>query len=115
MSDLDSHLLDILLANLYPVELHPSELWDYLLESDNDSLRFNHRLLLKDILTRINDQQATDLLQELSNRLDRTPEIIQGHDLEDISFDLLYRALRNSGTEVDRSTLYDWLGVGAYP
>ena len=115
VSDLDRHLLDLLLADLYPGELHPSELWDYLLESDNASLSFNHRLLLKDILSRINEQQATDLLRELSNRLERTPGIILGHDLEDISFELLYRGLRHSGTDIDRSTLYDWLKVGAYP
>ena len=31
-----------------------------------------------------------------------------------MSFELLYRGLRYSGTKVDCKTLYDWLGVGAY-
>ena len=114
LSDHDGQLLDVLLTELYPAELHPSEVWDSLLEDDDASLSFNHIKMLRDILGRINDQQATDLLCELSTRMDRASELILGRQMEDISFELLYRGLRYGGTKVDRSTLYDWLGVGAY-
>ena len=114
LSDHNGYLLDVLLTELYPGELHPSEVWDNLLESDSDSLSFNHRQLLKDILSRVDEQQATDLLSELSARLSGTSEAILGRDIEDIGFEMLYRGLRYSGTNVDQCTLYDWLGVGAY-
>ena len=114
LSDTDGELLDVLLTELYPAELHPSEVWDSLLEDDDASPSFNRIKLLRDILGKITDQQATDLLRELSTRLERAPELTLGRQMEDFSFELLYRGLRYGGTKVDRSTLYDWLRVGAY-
>ena len=114
LPDLDGELLDVLLIELYPDELEPSEVWENLLPDDDTSLSFNQRRVLKDILKKINEQQATDLLGELSTRVGCTSSVFLGREMDDISFELLYRGLRYGGTRVDRSTLYDWLGVGAY-
>ena len=114
LSDQDGHLLEKLIPQLYPGELQPVEFWDGLSRITELSLDFRHRRLRRGILDKITDQQATDLLNELSTRLGRTSEDLPGRDMADFGFELLYRGLRYGGTRVPRNTLYDWLGIGAY-
>ena len=114
LADPDGDLVDALLVELYPDELHPSVVWDGLLDDNDTSLNFNRRLTLINIVQKIDDRQSTDLLRELSTRVGRTSSVILGREVEDITFELLYRGLRHRGNKVDRGTLYDWLGVGSF-
>ena len=114
LPDPDGDLVDALLIELYPDELHPSVVWNSLLDDNDASLDFNRRSTLINIVQKIDDQQSTELLRALSTRVGRTSSVILGREMEDVTFELLYRGLRHRGNKVDRGTLYDWLGVGSF-
>ena len=103
LSDPDDELLGTLLAQLYPHDLPPSEVWDYLSETRNQELFFGMYwgFLRLGLLQESSDEQVAELLDNL-----------QGRRPEHLPIQLLARGLKVHGDQLDTARLYDWLNVG---
>ena len=115
VSDPDNELLGILLSQLYPHGLPPSEVWDHLSsekgnrESSSDMyLRFWEPVLL----CKSSDEQIGELLDHLQQRFPGLQLALDVCDLNSLPFKLLARGLKAHGDQLDTERLYDWLDVG---
>ena len=109
VSDPDNELLGTLLTQLYPQNLPPSELWDYLSEKGNPEFIGRHcRFWEIGLLDKSSDDQVAELLDNLNGRL---PDLRPA--LESLPLKLLTRGLEAHGDELDTERLYDWLSVGS--
>ena len=113
LSDADNELLGTLLAQLYPQELPPSEVWDYLSEEGNPELIGRHlQFWDTELIEKSSDEQVAELLDNLHQRLPRLQPVLDVRDLDDLPLNLLARGLKAHGDQLDTECLYDWLDVG---
>ncbi len=108
ISDPDNELFGVLLIQLYPQEVPPSEVWNCLSEKGNSDWRFWDTELLK----RSSDEQVVELLDNLQQRLPHLQSALDGRSLDDLPLNLLARGLKAHGDQLDTERLYDWLDVG---
>ena len=114
VSDPGHGLLGIILDRLYPDHLPPSEVWDYLLDISSRSIVNQHRLFWDyRFLERTTDEHIVDLIESFVDKIETIVPTLRRHYLEDVSFELLERALRVAGDTIDKETLYDWLANGS--
>ena len=112
LSDTDNELLGTLLAQLYPQELPPSEVWDYLSEKGNPELIGRHlRFWDAGLIEKSSDGQVAELLDNLE-RLPRLQSALDVRHLNSLPLKLLARGLKAHGDQLDTKRLYDWLDVG---
>ena len=112
LSDTDNELLGTLLAQLYPQELPPSEVWDYLSEEGNPELIGRHlRFWDTGLIEKSSDEQVAELLDNLE-RLPRLQSALDVRHLNSLPLKLLARGLKAHGDKLDTERLYDWLDVG---
>ena len=130
VSDPDKRLLAILLNHLYPRELSPSEVWDYLSGEEDDeegewgtqnytfaarnakSIGEDIGFWLTEIIEKSSDEQVAELLDSLKKQLPRLRPVLDARLLHDPPLQLLVRGLEAHGDELDTKRLYDWLDVG---
>ena len=134
VSDPDKRLLAILLNHLYPCDLSPSEVWDYLSGEEDDeegewigewgaqdytfaarnakSVGEDIGFWLTGLLEKSSDEQVAELLDSLKERLPRLRPVLDARLLHDPPLQLLVRGLEAHGDELDTKRLYDWLDVG---
>ena len=129
VSDPGNELLGILLLELYPRQLSPSEVWDYLFsagggESESAYWQF-WECAFSDRFSGsgetgeldVEELEADELeVEELLDSLRRrTPGLRAAFDswlLNDLPLSLLACGLQMHGDRADRERLYEWLGVG---
>lgn len=134
VSDSDKELLAILLTHLYPRDLPPSEVWDYLSGEEDDeegewigergtqdytfaarnakSIGGDIGFWLTELLEKSSNEQVAELLDSLKKRLPRLRPVLDARLLHDPPLQLLVRGLEAHGDELDTKRLYDWLDVG---
>ena len=113
LSDTDNELLGTLLAELYPQELPPSEVWDYLSEEGNPELIGRHlQFWDTELIEKSSDEQVVELIDNLLLQLPRLQSVLDGRDLDDLPLKLLARGLKAHGDQLNTERLYDWLDVG---
>ena len=110
--DPDRRLQDIALSELYPHELQPSEIWDYLPEvgrpgSPMPSLGFWRRQLTEDL----SPKQVGVLIEGLIERMPNILDVIERQHLSEVPLRVLEQALQKLGDSVDTTTLYEWLST----
>lgn len=124
ISDPDNELLGMLLLELYPRELPPSEVWDYLYEpvgreSEGTywqfwqcafSDRFSGNREMEEI--DVDEIEVEELLDSLRQRIPGLRIAFDSWLLNGLPRRLLACGLQMHGDRVDRGRLYDWLGVG---
>ena len=114
LSDTDNELLGTLLAQLYPQELPPSEVWDYLSEEGNPELIGRHlRFWDTGLIEKSSDEQVAELLDNLNERLPRLQSALDVRYLNGLPLKLLARGLKVHGDQIKPGRLYDWLSVGS--
>ena len=114
LSDTDNELLGSLLAQLYPQDLPPSEVWDYLSEEGDPELIGRHwRFWETDLLHKSSDDQAAELLDSLQQRLPSLRSALESRHLSGLPLRLLAQGLKAHGDGLDTKRLYDWLSVGS--
>ena len=114
VSDPDHGLLGIILDRLYPVQVPPSEVWDYLFDISLRSIVNRYRIFWDyRFLERTTDDHIVSLIESFIDKIESIVPALRRHYLDDIPFELLERALRVGGDTIDKETLYDWLGIGA--
>ena len=111
--DPDNELLGTLLDQLYPSELSPNEIWDFLLLKGSDSPNYRYRRFWRSrLLDRVTDEQAADLIDCFASRSKVLTPALQRLYLEELPFELLHRSLKARGDGIEAKTLYDWLSIG---
>ena len=113
LSDTNNELLGTLLAQLYPHDLPPSEVWDYLSEKGNPELIGRHlRFWDTELIEKSSDEQVAELLDNLNERLPRLQSALDVRYLNSLPLKILARGLKAHGDKLDTKRLYDWLDVG---
>ncbi len=124
VSDPDNELLGTLLLELYPRELPPSEIWDYLYEpADRESEgmywqfwqfvfpdRFSEDPGVGEL--EVEELEVEELLDSLWRRIPGLQSAFDAWLLNDLPLRLLVCGLQIHGDRIGRGRLYDWLGVG---
>ena len=112
-SDPDNELLGTLLAQLYPRELPPSEVWSYLSETGNPELIGRHcRFWDTGLIEKSSDKQVAELLDNLAQRLPGLRPALDVRHLNGLPPKLLARGLEAHGDQIASGRLYDWLNLG---
>ena len=113
ISDPDNELFGVLLIQLYPQEVPPSEVWNCLSEKGNSEFFGRYwRFWATELLKRSSDEQVVELLDNLQQRLPHLQSALDGRSLDDLPLNLLARGLKAHGDQLDTERLYDWLDVG---
>ena len=113
LSDTDNQLLGTLLAQLYPRDLPPSEVWDYFTDEGNPNLTGSYTMFWAiDLLKESSDKQVTELLDHLHERFSGLQPVLDVRHLnDDLPLKLLARGLKAHGDQLDTEQLYNWLSV----
>ena len=112
LSDADNELLGTLLAQLYPQELPPSEVWDCLSEKGNTEFFGSYwRFWDTELLKKSSDEQVVELLDNLQQRLPCLESALDVRHLNKLPLKLLAHGLKAHGDQLDTEHLYDWLSV----
>ena len=108
--DPDNELLGVLLANLYPQDITPSQIWDYLGTATVSNLGGTHQQFWRRIiLERSTDEDVAQLLDYLHENLPDLRRRIDLHRLDMLPVELLVRALQTASHRQDPQRLYNWL------
>ncbi len=115
VSDPDNELLGTLLIRLYPKEVEPSQVWDYLAAGAHSELigryvRFWDHVVVK----RSADEDVAVLLDNLHRRLPSLRPALEDHFLDSLPSRLLARGLVAYGDTIDIGRLYCWLSAGSF-
>ena len=114
LPDPGRRMLGTLLKHLYPHDLRPSEIWNYLDEADKSPppLGAYSRFWRTSLLEMSSDTQVAELLDTLSVRFDALRMALESYGLCDFPVELLARGLEVMGDERNTEQLCDWLSVG---
>ncbi|MDE0158833.1 MAG: hypothetical protein OXI02_04840 [Candidatus Dadabacteria bacterium] len=119
ISDPDNELLGTLLLKLYPRQLPPSEIWDYLYEpvgreSEGTYWQFWQSAFCDRFLENpeVEELEVEELLDSLWRRISGLRTAFDTWLLNDLPLRLLLCGLQMHGDRIGRERLYDWLGVG---
>ena len=112
VSDPNDELLGTLLIQLYPQELTPSEVWDYL-SGTGDRLFFGryYRFWQTRLVGKSSDEQVVELLDDMAERLPALRSALRSHPSRYLPIRLLARGLKAHGDQIDKERLYNWLNV----
>ena len=114
VSDPNNELLGTLLAQLYPEELPPSEVWNYLSEKGNPELLGRHRVFWNTgLIKKTPTGDVAVLLDSLAERLLLLQPALDVRHLSGLPLKLLAVGLEIHGDEIKTGRLYDWLSVGS--
>ena len=111
--DSNRELLGTLLARMYPEEIPPDELWNYLLDQPTRLIGRYYMFWRCDLFDRTPEGRFPDLLETVGSRLPGLRSALHSRFLDDLPVALLARTLESVGDRTPVSRLYDWLRIGA--
>ena len=112
VSDPENEIFGTLLTQLYPYDLPPSEVWDYLSEKGNPRFFGRYwRFWDTELLDKSSDEQVAGLLDHLHERLPDLQPVLDVRYLNDFPLKLLARGLKAHGDQLNTEHLYDWLSM----
>lgn len=111
VSDPERALMGVLLSRLYPHDIAPTEVWNYI-SGTIDREHFHHGEYERFWDTELLDNSSDDQVAELIDCMPRRHPALRGLGLEDLPLKLLARGLQSHGDQLDTPRLYDWLAVG---
>ena len=113
--DPDNEMRGALLARLYPKELPPSSIWDYLTEGGDRDLLGNYWSFWEhDLLNKSSDDDLAELLDQLSECRPAVLPALESHNADFLPLRLLAEGLQVHGDGLSTPRLYNWL-TGAAP
>ena len=110
LSDSANEILGLLLAELYPLQVTPAAVWDYLDVQANPTMSRAYRIFWKRKL--INQSASDEAFQLLDNLTERLPDLqpsLAAHYMEDLPLELLAHVLEACGDLTPPATIYVWL------
>ena len=115
VSDPINQLLGTLLTQLYPRDLPPSKVWDYLSETGDPELIGRYCVFWNTKL--IQKSSSEDLVELLESLFDRLPHLRSAldarHYLSGLPLKLLAAGLEARGDAIETKRLYNWLSLGS--
>ncbi len=108
ISDEKHDLKGILLSLLYPDELRPAEIWDYLVAGPATGLGSTYQTFFASLADRSNEDQIKELLDSLCDHASKATLKLEDQRLSDIVIQLLARGLELFGDELCIPELYRW-------
>ena len=115
VSDPINQLLGTLLTQLYPQELPPPKVWDYLFETGNAKLIGRYFVFWNtELIRKSSPGHLAELLDSLADKLPRLRSALDAHDyLSGLPLKLLAAGLKARGAAIETKRLYDWLSLGS--
>ena len=101
-------LREMVLEFLYPGELQPSKVWDYLPTGPIEDYLPASPNFWMDLVTRSNEEQIKELINSLCNQAPEVIPQLARYNLADTVLKLLARGLELSGDELEFPELYRW-------
>ena len=110
LSDSGNEILGLLLTELYPLQVTPAAVWEYLAVQANPTMIGAYRIFWgRKLLTQSSNDEAFQLLSHLTERLpDLQPSLVD-HYMEDLPLELLAHVLEVCGDFTPPATIYVWL------
>ena len=115
LRDPDRQLLGTLLGRMYPAEIPPGEIWNYLLNQPDEHFGRHYRFWWFDFLEQTPEERLPDLLDALGARLPGLRPALGAAFLSDLPVRLVARTLESVGDRTPPPRLYDWLRIGVRP
>ena len=113
IADPDDELMGVLLTELYPRDITPAAVWDYLhAEGRPEFIGAYLQFWDRDLMEVSSSTDAVELLDELHGRLPGLRPALVGRLLERLPVELLANVLEAQGDSASPARLYDWLSVG---
>ncbi|MDP1651816.1 MAG: hypothetical protein Q8L56_03740 [Rhodocyclaceae bacterium] len=113
VADDDDRILGLLLQELYPEHIPPTEVFDYLRSQKQAHLLASYHGFWGHGLSEATPDDALPTLLDRLSRDDRKPkEVLDEFQIARMAGGLLARALETHGDAIDNDRLYDWLGAG---
>ena len=109
--DADRELLGTLLSRMYPEDIPPEEVWNYLLDQPDDLIGRYSRFW-DDLLKSTPEERFPDLLESLGVRLPGLRSALDAQLQSDLPVRLVARTLQSFGEGTSVRRLYDWLRIG---
>ena len=106
-----NRLLGTLLDRLYPEDLPPAEVWDYLAVAPYTHRYDAYQRFWLGLVERSNDIQIQELLDSLCRRAPEAIPLLTEHGLEEVVLKLLARGLDLFGDDMSVDELYAWFGL----
>ena len=106
----------ILLGELYPDVVRPSNVWDYLTEAADYDMVDSYwywQFWMKTLLAKASDRDIPDLLDSLAPQIMNLEPAFDSIHRSELPVALLERGLRLHGDLIARERVYQWLGAGA--
>ena len=115
VSDPINELLGTLLERLYPQELPPSEVWNYLSETGDTELIGRYFVFWNTkLIQKSSPGDLAGLLDSLADKLPRLRSALDArHYLSGLPLKLLAAGLEAHGDAIETKRLYDWLSLGS--
>ena len=114
VSDPINELLGTLLERLYPQELPPSEVWDYLSETGDTELIGRYFVFWNTgLIQKSSPGDVAELLDSLADKLPHLQPALDARHLSGLPLRLLAAGLEAHGDEIETKRLYDWLSLGS--
>ena len=111
VSDPNGRLLSILLVELYPDTVTPSEIWGYFCKQV-DPQPIRGPWWIWEIVDKSSEGQVAELLDHLNQQFAEVRSVLELHHMGHVAVKLLARGLKGLGDGLATAHLYDWLRVG---
>ena len=108
ISDEQHDLQGTLLCLIYPNELRPSEIWDYLVAGSTTHYCGGYHHFYSSLVDRANENQIKELLDSLCDRASEAIPKLEDQRLSGIVIQLLAKGLESFGDELCVPELYRW-------
>ncbi|MDE0117905.1 MAG: hypothetical protein OXT07_14985 [bacterium] len=110
ISDPDDDLRGTLLRHLYPAQLPPSQIWDYVLPRNRRTRLGRFAMFWRSHLLRHSDaHHVAELLDSLCEEAPQINADLEQAGFDDLPLQLLHRGLEAWGDELEPFRLFDWL------
>lgn len=103
-----NRLLGTLLDRLYPKDLSPAEVWNYLAARPSTHRFDAYQRFWIHLVDRSSETQVRELLDSLSGRASEVIPQLAGHGFEEVVLELLARGLDLFGDDMSVDALYVW-------
>ncbi|WP_420462000.1 hypothetical protein [Candidatus Palauibacter sp.] len=105
-----NRLLGTMLDRMYPEDLPPAKIWDYLATSPAHGCHSYERFWLA-VVDRSTDTHIRELLDSLCSCASEAIPRLERHGLEHVVLELLARGLEVFGDDTSSEALYAWFGL----
>ena len=111
LPDNKNDLRGTLLNHMYPGEMQPTDVWDYLID---ETVPFRHNVYLEfwdQLIVRSSENQIRELLDSLCDQASEVIPKLVNHRAANVVLRLVARGLELFGDELSKTSLYRWFSL----